>query len=262
LEKLGSVYLSKGEFQAAMDYYEQSLVTTKEIKLAGGADLSRLLYNLCRLHLNFQQFAQAQDYLKQLIEQSRLDRSIDSQIYSQLAESLILKTSQRFKEKARAQDLLREIIENRKTSERMRFLAMLQLCDLLIQEAKLSDDSNLLIEVQAITSQVLERVHTWEFVPDIINALILQAKVDLIEGNANSASNKLEQALQIAEDKDLIHLANLVRKEQANLENELKKWQDFVNRNASLQERVVFAEIEEYLHEAINLRDRTLDDAP
>lgn len=118
----------------------------------------------------------------------------------------------------------------------------------------------MLIEVQAVTSQVLELVHTWKFIPDIINALILQAKVDLIEGNANRASNKLEKALQIAEEKDLIHLADQVRKEQATLKNELKKWQEFVDRNASLQERVAFAEIEEYLHEAINIRDRTLDE--
>ncbi|MFX0125962.1 MAG: tetratricopeptide repeat protein [Candidatus Hodarchaeota archaeon] len=260
LELLGSIHWSRGESQAAVDCYEQSLVMTQEIKLVASAELSYKLYKLCQFHVNLQELEQAKDYLKQLQKQSQLDPSIDSQIYYQLAESLILKTSQRFKEKARAQDILKEILENKKTSERIRFLALLQLCDLLIQEAKLSEDDGLFIEVRAVTSQVLKLVHTWEFIPDIINALILQAKLDLIEGNANRASNKLEKALQIAEEKNLIHLADQVRKEQTTLKNELKKWQEFVDRNASLQERVAFAEIEEYLHEAIKIRDRTLDE--
>ncbi|MFX1286039.1 MAG: tetratricopeptide repeat protein [Promethearchaeota archaeon] len=260
LEILGSIHWSRGESQVAVDCYEQSLVITKGIKLVAGAELSYKLYRLCQFYLNLQELDQAQDYLEQLQEQSQLDPSVDSQIYYQLAESMILKTSKHFKEKAQAQDLLKEILENQKTSERIRFLALLQLCDLLIQEAKLSEDDGLFIEVRAATSQVLELVDTWKFIPDIINTLILQAKVDLIEGNANKASKKLEKALQIAEEKDLAHLADQVRIEQAKLKNELKKWKEFVDRNASLQERVAFAEIEEYLHEAINIRDRTLDE--
>lgn len=133
LEILGSIHWSRGESQAAVNCYEQSLGITQEIKLAGGSELSYKLYKLCQFHVNLQELEKAQDYLEQLQEQSRLDSSIDSQIYYQLAESLILKTSQRFKEKAQAQDLLREILENQKTSERIRFLALLQLCDLLIQ---------------------------------------------------------------------------------------------------------------------------------
>lgn len=52
-------------------------------------------------------------------------------------------------------------------------------------------------------------------------------------------------------------MINQVKAEQTSLKKELNKWQALFDRNASLQERIAFIEIEEYLQEAIKIRDLT-----
>lgn len=257
LTGIGSIYHSKGEFQYALDYYQQSLLVAREIKIVGFSDLSVILWNLCLLHLDLNSPDQAREYLSQLQTHIQIDKSPDIMSKYLLAEALILKTSKRFKEKAQAQDLLKEVFEDKNTSQRTRFLAMLHLCELLLQEAKMFEDKALLQEVRTLAKKLIEFTHTWQFTPDLIKTLVLQAKFATIEGDANNALEILEQARNIAEEKKLVNLINQVKAEQTSLKKELNKWQALDDRNASLQERIAFIEVEEYLQEAIKIRDLT-----
>ncbi|UCG02835.1 MAG: tetratricopeptide repeat protein [Candidatus Heimdallarchaeota archaeon] len=262
LTGIGSIYHSKGEFEKALDYYSQSLAVAREMQIIVFSDLSAILWNLCLLHLDLNKIDQARKYLAQLQTQIQIDKSPDIRSKYLLAKALILKTSKRFKEKAQAQDLLKEVFEDNSASQRTRFLAMLHLCDLLLQEVKTFEDEALLQEVLTLSKKLIKLTHTWQFTPDLIKTLVLQAKLATIEGDINSALELLEQAHEIAEEKKLINLINQVKSEQLTLKKELNKWQALVDRNASLQERIAFIEIKEYLREAIKIRDLTQNTRP
>ncbi|MFX0122973.1 MAG: tetratricopeptide repeat protein [Candidatus Hodarchaeota archaeon] len=257
LTGIGSIYHSKGEFQKAMDYYQQSLTVAREMQIIVFSDLSSILWNLCLLHLDLKRLDQARDFLAQLQSHIKIDKNPDFRSKYLLAEALILKTSKRFKEKAQAQDLLKEVFKDKNTNQRTRFLSMLHLCDLLLQEVKTFEDEALLQEVLTLVKKLIELTHTWQFTPDLIMTLVLQAKLATIEGDINKALELLEQAREIAEEKKLVNLINQVKSEQTSLKNELNKWQALADRNASLQERIAFIEIEEYLQEAVKIRDLT-----
>jgi tetratricopeptide (TPR) repeat protein len=255
MENIALIHQSRGEYEKALKQFETALEIYQTIKLAGAVDMSYIYYRVCQLHLARGAPDLAREYLVKLQEQSKIDMSLDPKIYSQMAEALILKTSQRFKEKAQAQDLLRKVMENKGTTERIRFLAMLHLCDLLFQEVRISGEEALFSEVEDITNYILEQAQIWRFAPDLINAFILQAKFMLISGDADQASEILSEALQIAKDRNLNHLADQVRIQQTTLKNELNRWQEFAEKNAPLRKRLAFAEVEEYLQMAIKIRD-------
>ena len=59
---------------------------------------------------------------------------------TQFADALALKLSSRAKHKLQAQDLFREIIDSEQIDSDIRTLAMLNLCDLLLLEAKITEN--------------------------------------------------------------------------------------------------------------------------
>jgi hypothetical protein len=83
----------------------------------------------------------------------------------------------------------------------------------------------------------------------IVKALLLQAKFEMIEGNLQKASKYLSQAEITAKEKDLGLIVKKVTTEKKNLENEFEKWQELIQRNVSIQERLERIRMEDYLKE-------------
>ncbi|MFX0123450.1 MAG: tetratricopeptide repeat protein [Candidatus Hodarchaeota archaeon] len=253
LEKLGTIQVSEGNFQEALRNYMRSYEITKQIQLHGVSDLAFILHKIVLLYLDMDSYENAKKYLDLLQEHTLRDTSTESQTISLISEALLLKISQYFKNKARAQEILRKIVESDHARERYRFLALLHLSDLLIQEAKLSNDHSSFVNAQAMIEQANARAQSWNFLPDRINALILEARVSLIKGDLQNASRILDTAKVITMEKGLKFLTDQVDSEQNILKSEITKWQELLARNASLQERIASAEIETYLKEAIEL---------
>ncbi|MFW9853463.1 MAG: tetratricopeptide repeat protein [Candidatus Thorarchaeota archaeon] len=255
LEGLGAVYHSKGDFSLALRMYEDALETTKTAELKA-SDLTSTLYRLTVLYLDMDNPDMAKEYLRQLQNHATSDTSLHTKTMSLFAEGLILKSSKRFKDKARAQDLFQSIFEDKKKTQKIRFLAMLHFCDLLLQQ---SEDNMMLDKARKIAGELYEFARSSKFIPDQINALILQAKFALIEGDVNRALDLLEQAYNFANRKELTNLKHAVEEEQNSLRRDLNRWQNLLDINASLRERIKLSEIEEYLETAIKIRDRTLE---
>ncbi len=259
LGHLGTVYHHKGDFNSAIEFYKAGLESTQKIQLDAFSDKPSILYDICLLYLDFKKLDEAKFYLKQLKSHRSKDSSPTTDAYCLLIEALILKESTRFRDKAQAQDLLRKIIENDKTTNQFKILAKLHLCDLILQEIKLNEDVTLLNEVKTLIEEVKTIAYKWKFIPDLISTLIIQAKLALIEGNASHASQLLEEALEIAKEKGFKNLTTKIKTEQSYLAAEFKKWQELIDRNASLLERVNMVELESFIKEAIKLRDMTLE---
>lgn len=255
LEGLGAVYHSKGDFSLALSLYEDALETTKTAELKA-SDLTSVLYRLSVLYLDMDNPDMAKKYLRQLKNHAASDTSLDTKTMSLFAEGLILKKSKQFKDKARAQDLFQLIFEDKKKTQKIRFLAMLHFCELLLQQ---SEDRMMLEKARRIAVELYKLAHSSKFIPDEINALILKAKFALIEGDVNQALDLLEQAHNIANRKELANLRHAVEEEQDSLRRDLNRWRNLLDMNASLRERIKLSEIEEYLEAAIRIRDRTLE---
>jgi tetratricopeptide (TPR) repeat protein len=258
LHNEGDVFQSKGEFQRALDAFQESLALHEEIGLVGwDAAQAAPLYKIILLYLELQDVESAKSYLTKLQSFSQISSTAPPKSFSLLAEALILKNSNRFKEKSRAQDLLKEISKSEHTNQSFRTLATLHLCDLLILEAKTFGDEALFSEAQVLVNQVIEQAQTKKMIPVLIDTIILQAKFALIEGNAQEALNLLGKGHEWAKKRNLASLAAKTKAQQDIVEKELSQWQELAQKNAPLQERLELANLEEYLHKAIQLRELT-----
>lgn len=83
-----------------------------------------------------------------------------------------------------------------------------------------------------------------------------------IKNDYNLKTNGLV-ILKIGEDpvieKGFKNLATKIETEQSYLTAEFKKWQELIDRNASLLERINMVELESFIKEANKLRDMTLE---
>ncbi len=257
LFNLGSANQSKGELQLAYKYFQRSSDVSKEIGYEHYRALS--YYKLCILFLELNSPNQAQENLKQLKELAEKAQFYDIKILAKLAEALVLKNSNRFKEKGLAQDIFSYILEDEDASQDLRVLAVLNLCDLLIIELQTFGDEEIFIEVQRLIGFLFSLAKKWDSPTLMIEVFILQAKFALIDGTAKEAAMLLENALSIAEKKKLEQLAQKTKNEQETLKDQLNKWAELVEKNAPLVEKLEYAQIKEYIDEAIKLKEITKD---
>ncbi|MFX1514149.1 MAG: hypothetical protein ACFFCQ_16350 [Promethearchaeota archaeon] len=87
----------------------------------------------------------------------------------------------------------------------------------------------------------------------LVNTLILQAKFTLVEGNLTRAMQLLDQAKGIAEEKNLGKLSEKISAEKQLLITQLDTWEDLIQDNAPLKERLTRARLEEYISKALEI---------
>lgn len=85
---------------------------------------------------------------------------------------------------------------------------------------------------------------------DIIEALILQAKLYIIEGNFQDALELFDQAKNLAEEKNLSSFVEKVSSEKQRFEEVYEKWLGLIQSNSSIQKRLEYSRLEQYIKEA------------
>lgn len=201
LSCLAFVYQMQGELKAAVTHLEQSLAIVEE--LGNNLYVAEILFALICVTLDQCAHDQAQEYLQRLQQiHDQEDNKILSQQY-RMARGLVLKTSTRARDRVTAQELLEEVVNNEVVNHSLTVQAMLHLCELLLDEFKAYGDQAVFQDAQSLTNKIntiVEQQHSFAL---IVDALLLQAKFALIEGNLSQASQFLDQARLTAEEKDL-----------------------------------------------------------
>ncbi len=132
-------------------------------------------------------------------------------------------------------------------------LAMLNLCELLLDELKTYGEINVLQEAKSLVDKLYSLAQDRHSHSLVVNSLILKAKFAMIEGDLTTAAQYLEQAKVNAEEKSLGRLAEKVTTEKHQLEAQYDTWEQLIQRNAPFHERVEHARLSEYLNRAEKL---------
>ncbi|MFW9991651.1 MAG: hypothetical protein ACFFD4_06295 [Candidatus Odinarchaeota archaeon] len=155
------------------------------------------------------------------------------------------------KDKAQAQAVLKEIIEE---TSPVPFLtvsrAMFELCELLLVELKSFGELEVLNEAKKLLQELYDRARKWNSSSITVQTLLLQSKLSTIEGDLQQAHQYLEQAKDMAEERKMGTQLQDVNKEQELLQAEFNTWQELIQRNVPLQERLEQARMTEYIEKA------------
>jgi len=177
-----------------------------------------------------------------------------------LANALLLKQHTRIRFKIQAQEILTGIVKDSNYSLRILHQPYMlhqpyvnatpALCDLLLDELKLYGDTEVLTEIKDLIKQFNHFATANHLNPVVIEALILESKLSLIEGNIAKAGKLLDEALTITKEKKLKFSQHKVIEEKKELEANLDTWNSMVEQNASMYERINQSKLQNYLKKA------------
>ncbi|MFW9991550.1 MAG: tetratricopeptide repeat protein [Candidatus Odinarchaeota archaeon] len=273
------IYYSKGELDTAQDYIQQALAIQETVDCfyvsglihhaqgeldtafeclqqvlnfweptGNDVGITWALFPLFQVVLAQKNLLKAREYLTRL--QQLPTRASHPWIYStsRLAEALVLKESPRARDKFQAQTILEQLVKEEEVQRAdYTALAIIQLCDLLIAEVKLYGELSVWEEAKALIEKLERMAQDHHSFSLSVEALLLRAKAATVDGNLPQALNYYEKARLAATSKNLTRLLVKVDKEQKRFEADFEKMQYLIQSNASLQERVTNAQMENYI---------------
>ncbi|MFX0094496.1 MAG: tetratricopeptide repeat protein [Candidatus Hodarchaeota archaeon] len=249
LDNIGLIYNHKGMFDLALDFYQRGLTLFKEV----GNDLSTalILFSLILLSLDQQDLTKSRSYLTELKEVQKRIQNKRIHLRSRLAEGLVLKRDKWMKSKAQAQIILEQLVSEEPVEFELTALAMIHLCDLLIIEFKAFGVPEVWEKAKNLISKLDFHAQEQQEYATISEVLLLKARFAIIEGDLQQALEYFDQARLNAEAKKMPLLVKKIDTEKKIFEEEFLKWQELIQRNTSIQERLKEVFVESYIQKAI-----------
>ncbi|MFX1411519.1 MAG: tetratricopeptide repeat protein [Promethearchaeota archaeon] len=250
LNNIGSTYLTTGYYELALEYLEESL-SYYEVQ---SIELQIPLVNLIELALELGDNERAQKYFQRLEDMYNQTKDKDVILNYQFAKALMLKKSSRIRDKAKVEKLLKQVIK----TETVRFdaiiFATIHLCDVLLAEFRITNDSEVLDELNYYIAKLLtiaEKSHSYLV---FCETFILQAKLALINFNMKAARRFLTQAQKIAESYGIKRLAIKISHEHDLLLRQITEWENLKESETSLSERWKLAGLNNQIENMVRKR--------
>ncbi len=245
LSQIGLIYYSKGDYKKASEYVLRSIKLSEEENRKKA--ISTNLYNLILISLDNNMLDKAKEYFDELekIKNELSIKSIDQRY--KIAEALILMTSTRFQNRAKAEGLLKEVINDETTSHEIVEKALLTLCDLLLDELKITGSIEVLDEIQVYVAKLESIARNQHSYLLLTQTYWLQSQLALISLDLNKAKKLLIQAQIIAEEKQLHRLVLKINNEYETLLNQAKQWARLKDESATFDKRISMIQIDDLI---------------
>ncbi|MFX0064961.1 MAG: DUF2225 domain-containing protein [Candidatus Hermodarchaeota archaeon] len=215
LANIGKVYELEGDLDRALGYLDQSLILHEEI--GHGFYTSIPLFYLIVSNLDRGSFDEAQRYFKRLQEINNQEDNKSISQRARIAEALVLKASNHPEKHVKATELLNQVAEEEVVNQEFTVLALLNLCDLLLEEIKIANIQTIIQKTrgdfQTHVTRLVTIAHQQNSHWLMAGTWILKAKlafVDLQHSHTMKKEKEIEyylhQAQQLAHEKQLFGL--------------------------------------------------------
>jgi len=256
LVNIGEMLYVQGDLKRTGEYYEKSLKNYKDLQSIGGEGY--VLLDLIMLYLEMDSNKKVNDNFSQLEKLYNKHHITFKEIndYYQVAKALILKKSSRMRDKVEAEEIFKNFVTEDTVDFQLTIIAFLNWCELLLYELSITNDPEILNEIQPIIDKLLhleEQQYNYNL---IASTYLLQAKLALIRFELEEAQQFLTKAQQIAQMKGLQLLAMKISAEHDEVLNQLDIWENLhKNKNQiSMAERFKYAKLNEQIDSMIRIR--------
>ncbi len=253
--QLGRIFRLKGLFEDALLNFQLSLNMMEKITDADFNSKTLLYYISTAIMKN--DLEQAEEKLAVLKQINLVSDNPLINIRTKLATALLLMKSDRVRNKAKAEDYFEEIIANELSEPDYIIDAMLNLCELKINELRETNNMELLEEAKSLANKIHDIAQKQHSMIIFAESYWLLSQIALIELDIGSAREYLTKAQNIAEEWGIDQLALKILKDQDKLLEKLELWENLSTKNASLPEIIETADIEEFFMKLY--RDKGLD---
>ena len=242
LSNMGEVYRQRGELDRALECLEQALALTYE--RGSQRDKTLILDQLIQILIYKGDVEQAQQYLHRYNNQLK-DKGL--KLVYLLNKALILKKSSRTRNRAEAEEILKQLLEDDDSQKTfsLNLTALTNLCELLFTELRMTNDLEVLEEINPLIAQLLDITEKTGSFSILCETYLLQAKLSLLNFNIKKAQRLLTQAQQIAEKFGLNLLAKKIATENEDLLKKLDFWEKLKEARAPMADRLELARLDE-----------------
>jgi tetratricopeptide (TPR) repeat protein len=254
LGNIGEIHYQSGNLAQALAHFEQALA----MKISKGSGntlvIGGILLQLVSVTVTMNSQEQAEQYLQQLQQiNAREENKVINQQY-RAASALVLKTSPQARKRVKAEELLKQITEEEVVDHELTVLALLNLCDLLLGELRMSDDPEMLVELDALVNRLLEIAEESDSHWLFAEAYVLKSNLALLNLDTRSARRFLTQAQVIAEEKGLQRLAMKISNDHDALLRQEGHWESETTRDISLKDRLELTHLEGLVDDMVHKR--------
>ncbi|MFW9852959.1 MAG: tetratricopeptide repeat protein [Candidatus Thorarchaeota archaeon] len=249
LIKIGRIFQMKGDYENTLHYFYESKKISEELK--NNLSLAFDYWILISCYLDMEDMEKATSYLQLL---QKIDKEIDHKslkIYTKLSTALVLKKSENEQDRVKAKELLKSIIDEKNVEYEIIETTILNLCNLLLIELKISEDKDIIKQLKLFINK-LQDVGIRELTyPLLVQTYWLQSQISLLELDVEKAQKLFMKTQIIAEEKDLELMARKISAEHDFLIGQLDLWEKFTSKLPSIVEILELTKIEDMLKQML-----------
>ncbi len=259
----GRYYWLSGDLIQSLKYLDRAIELGKDINEPGKYlwFLSLIMITI-RVAIMKGDLNIARKYFKQVeITEEEKKKSLFTTLQHkrmyEMSKALILKSSNRFRDRAMAQELFKEIFEDENTVFNNRLLSLVDLCELLITELRITNDLNVVEEIKPMIAKLLDFAQLINSFYYLIEVNIIKAKLALINFEINNARRFLTQGQRMAERHGYTNLAIEIAELHKELIKHSETWDYLKEIDAPVSKRMELARLSENLNELIRVQMST-----
>ncbi len=155
LVNIGEMFYDQGDLKKTGEYYERSLNEYRELQNIPG--IGYVLLDLIMLYIELDYNEKLEENFSHLKDLHNKYHFLFKEVvhYFHLAEALILKKSSRMHDKVKAEQIFKEYAGEDHVDFQLSFIALLNWCELLLYELSISNEPEVLDEIQEIIDKLL-----------------------------------------------------------------------------------------------------------
>ena len=245
LSDIGRIYHYKGDYENARKYFKESLKLAQEVD--DNELIANTIFSLVSITSEQIDFDESYQYLLQLQQLNETTELPLVNQYTQVAESLLLKSSTRALNRGKAEELLKDILKEKIQDKNLIVTALVTLCEILLADFKISKEQEILVEIYNYIDELTTLAKDQNMLSIMGETYRLRAQLALAELDLKDAKILLDQARVFAEGKGLNKLKEDIISDQEKLEMQLEMWQDMMQRKAPVYEALDYVSIDEIL---------------
>ena len=246
----GRLLQDRGDFHNSLECYKKALNLVKERNAK--FFLAEGLYYLIRLYTYHLSPSDAHPLIEELDALSKEGENAWNDLIYQAGKALVLKTSKRLPDKMEALSIFQKIAKEPHSVYKVTVEAIINLCDLLLFELKTTGNEDVLDELDQYCNLLLEIANEQNSHSLLAETYWLQSKLALLKLDIHQTQAFLLKAQSIAEKRGLKTLANSISYDHYSFFSQLQKWEEYIDWNVSLNQRIELAQLEELVVKMIH----------
>ena len=254
---LSMIYTQKGELEKALKSLEKAFELANKVKAP--FILSSTLASMIEVLILTGKNERAREYLLKLKELAQKEKSPIVELSAHFCEGFILKAKNRIQDRAKAQSIFEEIVHQDEISGELTMKALINLCDLLLEEFRLTSELEVLEDLSPLLEKLIAIAENLNSFWILAETYLLQAKFALLKGDLKKARKKLTEAQDVAEKNNLKLLMGRISYEYDKILNDLKIWELFIENDTPLKQRIELAELNIHIENMLFNRKVSLE---